>query len=172
MRVGMFHAKVNMSCQSTQQLRDERPHVPTGALVACLVIWSGMASCAYPDLPPLASQPNIVDDSFTVVTTNSCGSVEFIDAASRGSGNEDYLIVHDLCNDAHGVRASGSLNNVALEAQYNGSGLCGPPVFWHPFPSGHLNPGDTLTLKVCLVDGSNDASPTGCGSATQDITDG
>lgn len=116
------------------------------------------------------------DDSFTVSTTNGCGSVEFVDfgpGAAGGGDNDDYVVIHDLCSDGHGVKAWAWLNGTLLGSQYNGNGLAGAPVIWDPFKSvGNVGAGDAIGLEVCLVDGNSDPTPSGCGSLTRTSRDG
>lgn len=115
-----------------------------------------------------------VDDSFSVSTTGGgCGKVDFVDfgeGAPGGGSNDDYLVIHDLCSDGHGVKAWAWLNGILLGSRYNGNGLAGDPVIWDPF--GNVLPGDSIGLKVCLVDGSDDPSPSSCGSLTRTSSDG
>jgi hypothetical protein len=105
------------------------------------------------------------DDSFTVYTTDGCGAVDFVDhgpGAPGGGDNDDYAVIHDYCADGHGVRATGLHNARYLGRKYNGNGLAGAPVVWDPFPNVLTN--DRVELEVCLVDGSNDLSPSRCDS--------
>jgi hypothetical protein len=114
-----------------------------------------------------------VNDDFSVSTTNGCGRVNFIDhgeGAPGGGDNDDYAVIHDLCGDGHGVKAWAWLNGVLLGSRYNGNGLAGAAVIWDPF--GNVAPGDLIGLKVCLVDGSNDPSPSNCASASHRSVDG
>lgn len=109
-----------------------------------------------PGVTPLA-----VDDGFTVPTTNGCGSVAFVDFGpgdpSNTASNDDYLVIHDLCSDSHGVIAFAHLTRSGIRqdlgSKYNGNGFAGDPVIWDPFPSGNVVAGDFVELEVCLVDG-------------------
>lgn len=117
------------------------------------------------DVTPAAAH----DDSFTVHTIDSgaCGSVEFVD---HGTDGDDYLLIHDLCGDGHGVKAYAWLDGTYLGSMYNGNGLAGAPVTWDPF--GNVVGGQSIGLKVCLVDGNDDPTASSCGSATKTSVDG
>ncbi|HEX3474794.1 MAG TPA: hypothetical protein VHT91_07115 [Kofleriaceae bacterium] len=117
-----------------------------------------------------------IDDSFSVPTLDGCGQVDFVDygaGAPGGGNNDDYVVIHDLCPDHHGVKAWAWLNGTLLGSKYNGNGLAGDPVIWDPF-SGVFNvlKGDSIGLKVCLVDGTDDLNPSSCGSRTVVSSDG
>ena len=117
-----------------------------------------------------------VDDGFTVYTTDGCGAVDFVDygpGAPGGGNNDDYAVVHDYCGDGHGVKAWAWINGVYLGGKYNGSGLAGAPVVWDPFKAyGNVIAGDRVGLKVCLVDGDGDTTPSRCVSFTHTSVDG
>ena len=117
-----------------------------------------------------------VDDSFSVYTTDGCGSVDFVDycpGAPGGGDNDDYAVIHDYCGDGHGVKAWAWLNGVLIGAQFNGNGLSGAAVVWDPFRDyGNIYAGDSVGLKVCLVDGNADPTPFSCRSATRVSQDG
>jgi hypothetical protein len=116
------------------------------------------------------------DDSFTVYTTDRCGAVDFVDygaGAPGGGNNDDYAVVHDYCGDGHGVKAWAWLNGILIGEKYNGNGLAGDPVIWDPFKAyGNVAPGDSVGLKVCLVDGNGDPTPAKCKSSTHTSEDG
>jgi hypothetical protein len=116
------------------------------------------------------------DDSFAVYTTDRCGAVNFVDygaGAPGGGNNDDYTVVHDYCGDGHGVKAWAWLNGTLVGAKYNGSGSGGAPVIWDPFKAyGNIFAGDSVGLKVCLVDGDNDPTPAKCASHTHTSVDG
>jgi hypothetical protein len=123
------------------------------------------------------------NDGFAATTTNSCGSAIFVDygeGASGGGNNDDYVLIRDNCSDSHGVRAwawvtehtsAGDLT-YSLGSKYNGNGVAGADVVWDPFIDGNVRPGDTVKLKVCLVDGSGDTTGSYCGSASHTSVDG
>ncbi|WAL64958.1 protein kinase [Amycolatopsis cynarae] len=116
---------------------------------------------------PVASSPRApVDDSFSVSTTDGCGSVDFVD---RG-GNNDNALVHDYCADGHGVKAYAWLDGTYLGAAYNGNGEVAAPVTWSPF--GSVRGGQHIGLKVCLVDGTDDPTPSRCAERTVTSVDG
>ncbi len=86
------------------------------------------------------------------------------------------IVIHDYCSDAHGVKAyawitrNGRLSN--LGGDYNGNSVDGAAVTWDPFPGGNVAPGDKIGLKVCLVDGNNDATAFNCQEANHISADG
>ncbi|GHH88499.1 hypothetical protein GCM10018793_68390 [Streptomyces sulfonofaciens] len=135
----------------------------TVTAVGALALAAGPAAAAY-------------NDSFGVNTWglpgNACGSVDFVDNGTwpSGSTNDDYVVVHDWCSDGHGVKAWAWKNGVLLGSKYNGNGLAGAPVYWDPV--GNVLPDDTVGLKVCLVDGSADPTPSNCESAERMSVDG
>ncbi|AGZ40126.1 hypothetical protein [Actinoplanes friuliensis] len=115
------------------------------------------------------------DDSFTVKTTNGCGSVEFVDygpGAAGGGNNDDYLVIHDYCSDGHGVTAFSTVNNGEQKSEYNGNGLAGAAVIWDPFAPRNINAGDTIKLKVCLFDGPADETGQYCKTVSKTSVDG
>jgi hypothetical protein len=116
------------------------------------------------------------DDSFGVSTTNACGAIDFVDfgpGAPGGGDNDDYVEIHDFCSDGHGVEGYAWLDGIYLGNTYNGNGLSGSAVVWDPFKAfGNVIPGDTVGIKVCLVDGPNDPSPSDCRSASHTSVDG
>ncbi|MFD8260102.1 hypothetical protein ACFV19_14445 [Streptomyces griseoluteus] len=112
------------------------------------------------------------DDSFGASTTDSggCGVVDFIDygpGAPGGGDNDDYLVIHDYCADGHGVEAYAWLDGAYLGKHYDGNGLDGAAVVWDPF--GNVQYGQTVGIKVCLVDGPDDTSPSYCSSGEATI---
>jgi hypothetical protein len=100
-----------------------------------------------------------VNDDFNVKTTDACGVANFIDygpGAPGGGNNDDYVVIHDYCSDSHGVQAFVWINGEYWGDAYNGNGHAGEAVVWDPFKAygpGNLVGGDSVTLKVCLVDG-------------------
>ncbi|GAB1516574.1 hypothetical protein [Actinophytocola sp. KF-1] len=113
------------------------------------------------------------DDGFTVRTGNGCGTVDFVDYGEGqpgGGSNDDYAVVHDYCSDGHGVKAYAWIDGYYLGSKYNGNGLAGAPVVWDPF--GNVVAGEAIGLKVCLVDGADDPTPSDCRSATHTSVDG
>ena len=118
-----------------------------------------------------------VNDSFSVSTLNGgCGRADFVDfgdGAPGGGSNDDYVVIHDLCGDGHGVKAWAWLNGTLIGSKYNGNGLAGDAVVWDPFKQfGNVLPGDSIGLKVCLVNGTDDPSPFDCASVTRASADG
>ena len=121
------------------------------------------------DIDSTAVSPRAVDDSFVVSTTDACGRADFVDFGPgdprNPASNDDYIVIHDLCADGHGVIAFASLTRAGtthgLGSKYNGNGLAGDPVFWDPFPSGNVVTGDFLEVEVCLVDGP-EGTPFNC----------
>src|SRR3569833_3101434 len=105
----------------------------------------------------------VINDDFSIPTTDACGRVDFVDFGpgdpSNSANNDDYFVIHDLCPDSHGIRASYNLTRngsvIDTGTKYNGNGFDGPPVYWDPFPSGNVSGGDVLDVTVCLVDGPN-----------------
>lgn len=127
----------------------------------------------------------VTDDGFRAVTTDAggCGVAEFVDygaGAPGGGDNDDYVVIHDYCSDGHGVKAyawlvvatTSGTQTTYLGAKYNGNGLAGTPVYWDPFPSNEVWPGETVALKVCLVDGNSDPTASKCGENRRTSQDG
>lgn len=136
--------------------------------VTAAVAFASPASAAY-------------NDSFTVATTDGCGTVDFVDygpGAPGGGNNDDYFVVHDYCSDGHGVRAAADLyiGNVSLRhlgQRYNGNGLAGDPVVWDPFAQyDNVHAGDAIVVQVCLVDGATDLTPLRCRTVERLSIDG
>ena len=104
--------------------------------------------------------PLVVDDSFEVPTTDGCGRADYVDFGpgdpSNPANNDDYIVIHDLCSDGHGVIAFATILRAGvtldLGSKYNGNGFAGAPVIWDPFPSGNVAPGDAIELTACLID--------------------
>lgn len=119
-----------------------------------------------------------INDDFEASTTDGCGVVNFIDhgpgVPGNSESNDDYLVIHDYCTDGHGVRAWASIDGIPLGSKYNGNGLAGDPVIWDPFKDfdGNVNAGDTVWLRVCLVDGSADTSGSRCDEQSRVSRDG
>jgi hypothetical protein len=135
------------------------------AATAVILVAPGAASAA-------------TDDSFTVTTTDGCGSAEFVDhgpGAAGGGDNDDYLVIHDYCGDGHGVAAGMTLNNGGNLTEYNGDGLAGPAKIWDPFRAPEpddVRRGDKVLLRVCLYDGPSDETGAHCVTGTRRSTDG
>ncbi|MFC8495136.1 hypothetical protein ACFUJU_30970 [Streptomyces sp. NPDC057235] len=115
-----------------------------------------------------------VDDSFDVSTTDYCGGADFIDygeGAPGGGSNDDFIYIRDYCADGHGVRAWAWLDGVYLGSRYYGGGAAGGGALsWDPF--GNVLAGQSIGVKVCLVDGSGDTTGDNCNSHTQTSIDG
>jgi hypothetical protein len=98
------------------------------------------------------------DDSFTVYTSNNCGSARFVDygpgTPGNGVNNDDYIEFTDICNDHRGVLVYAAVNGV-WNSDYNGAGH-GHTIIWDPL--GNVKPGDLIELEVCLVDESGNIS--------------
>jgi hypothetical protein len=112
-------------------------------------------------------------DSFTIFTSDSkgCGGAAYIDygdGAPGGGSNDDYVNIYDDCPDHHGVIAYAWLNGAYLGWAYDGYGSEDSIVLvWDPFkPYGNVHNGDSVGLKVCLVDGASDPTPSYCYSET------
>lgn len=103
----------------------------------------------------LTAGPALANDDFSASTTDDCGVINWID-------DGDDVVIHDYCGDGHGVEGYVWLNGTYLGKKYNGNGLSGAAVNWDPV--GDALPGDVIGLKVCLVDGANDNSPSKCGT--------
>jgi hypothetical protein len=117
-----------------------------------------------------------VDDSITASTTDFCGTADFVDhgpGKPGGGDNDDYVVIHDRCPDHHGVQAWAYLNDKLIGIMYNGNGLRGAPVIWDPYTQGtNVKKGDVFKLRVCLVDGPNDRTPSRCGENVGFTLDG
>ena len=123
--------------------------------------------------------PAAVNDSFNVSTTDGCGRADFVDfgpGAPGGGDNDDYIVIHDFCSDGHGVKVWAWLNGVSVNGdvgRYNGNGLAGDAVVWDPFKAlGNVDAGDSVGIKVCLVDSSTASSGLFCREMTRVSTDG
>jgi hypothetical protein len=115
-----------------------------------------------------------VDDSFAIYTTDAktCGTLVFVDygeGASGGGNNDDYIQFYDNCSDGHGVKAWAWHNGTYLGGMYNGGGT-GSNKIWDPF--GNVAAKDTIKVKICLVDGDADPTPSSCSEATVQSYDG
>lgn len=120
-----------------------------------------------------------IDDGFNVATGDGCGRADFVDfgpGAPGGGDNDDYIVIHDFCSDGHGVKVWAWLNGVSVNSdagRYNGNGLAGDPVIWDPFkPFGNVITGDSVRIKVCLVDSSTASSGLSCHETTRISQDG
>jgi hypothetical protein len=115
------------------------------------------------------------DDYMFVETTDVCGSADFIDwgqGAPGGGDNDDYIDIDDDCGDGKGVKAWAWLNGTALGSKYHGAGAH-TSVTWDPFAArGNVSAGDRVGIKVCLVDGSSDPTPTRCAEKSMTSVDG
>jgi hypothetical protein len=116
-----------------------------------------------------------VDDYFYVPTSDlyRAGAAEFIDygpgVPGNGESNDDYVHVWDNRADGHGVKAYAWIDGQYLGSKYNGNGD-DTKVIWDPF--GNVTAWQDIGLKVCLVDGTNDPTPSYCGWDTQESYDG
>ena len=145
-----------------------RVRAVVAAAVGAAALCASPASAAY-------------DDFFYVVTSDNgaCqgggGGADFADygdGAPGGGSNDDYIVITDFCADGHGVRAWTWLNGTALGSKYDGDGA-GKSVYWDPYAAvGNVDPGDTVRLRVCLVDGSTDSTPTYCAEKSHQSVDG
>ncbi len=138
-----------------------------------------VAAAAAVSVGVLAAGPAVAstDDGFAISTNDGpgCGVAEYVDygaGASGGGDNDDYIVVHDFCSDGHGVEAYAWQNGTYLGDKYNGNGLAGAPVVWDPFSNGNVAPGDSVGLKVCLVDGPGNPIESTCYSETHFSVDG
>jgi hypothetical protein len=126
--------------------------------------------------PPSAAEPApgaaTVDDSFDACSKYCWGYARFVDygpGAPGGGNNDDYVRVCDFyAGDHDGVKAYAWIGNDYQGSKYNGKGA-GECVVWDPFPN--VKPGQTVGLKVCLVDGPNGA-PYYCDEDRQKSQDG
>ncbi|RSM40068.1 hypothetical protein DMB66_57625 [Actinoplanes sp. ATCC 53533] len=101
------------------------------------------------------------------------GAVDFVDfgpGAPGGGNNDDYLEIKDLCGDGDGVRAYAWLNGKYLGTRHNGL-ASGSTVTWDPFPDGNVRGGDTVSLKVCSVNGFA-GTPYNCAELAHKSVDG
>jgi hypothetical protein len=115
-----------------------------------------------------------VNDSFEIWTNDAdgCGSVVFVDYGEGAPGdgnNDDYLEFTDNCEDHHGVKVWAWHNGVYLGGMYNGNGV-GKAKVWDPF--GNVAAKDTIKVKICLVDGDADPTPSHCEETTVQSYDG
>jgi hypothetical protein len=110
----------------------------------------------------LTAGPAAANDDFHASTTDGCGVINWID-------DGDNIVIHDYCSDGHGVEGYAWRNGVYLGKKYNGNGLSGAPVNWDPV--GDALNGDLIGIKVCLVDGPNDTSPSTCGTNERTVSE-
>jgi hypothetical protein len=132
----------------------------TRALGSALAL--AMTLCGIAVAHPAAAATDHISES----TSDGCGVIDFIDAgpgAPGGGDNDDYLELHDYCSDGHGVEGYAWLDGTYLGKKYDGNGLAGAPVIWDPL--GDVKSGQTIGVKVCLVDGADDPTPSKCLSA-------
>ncbi len=154
-------------------------------LRATSVLLSAMIAGAIALNAPAASASDSYNDYFDIYTSDhdSCGEATFVDYGSGlpgGGMNDDYVEIRDTCDDHHGVKAWAWLtrdgHKYYLGGAYDGYGSIYTSrayVVWDPFkPYGNVLPGDYVGLKVCLVDGANDSTPTKCYSETHRSVDG
>jgi hypothetical protein len=124
-------------------------------------------------------------DTFLVETSDAdaCGGAWFMDygpGANGGGSNDDYIEIDDYCRDHHGVKAWAWLTRSGtthyLGSAYDGHGSVRDnhaAKIWDPFRAyGNVIAHDQVGVKVCLVDGSNDPTPTHCQSYTGESADG
>lgn len=116
------------------------------------------------------------DDSFWVHsdTPSDCpdssdpaGYIYFIDYGegdpSNPGKNDDYITLRDTCPNGNGVRGYAWLNGTYLGSVYNGGGFDSFKV-WDPFAAyGNVDAGDSVSLKICSVNGSG-GTPYDCSS--------
>ncbi len=170
-------------------MHTRRANLGVVATLAAGIVASSVALCAPASSSPVstsasASASATHDDSFSFYTTNYCGWVKYVDYGPglSGSGNDDYVLVRDTCAtgsgtpDGHGVKAwawltRGGVKHYLGDA-YDPYGAKGT-VVWDPFLKyGNVKAGDYVGLKVCLVDGNDDSTPTHCQSFTSRSVDG
>jgi hypothetical protein len=130
---------------------------------------------------PLAVQPAAINDDFSLSTTDGCGRVDFVDfgpGEPGGGDNDDYLVIHDLCGDHHGVLVSADLvtgDGVLFDFgdKYNGNGLAGDAIIWDPWHSiGNVVKDDVIELDICLSDGPTDPILPTCAAKHKTSKDG
>jgi hypothetical protein len=98
--------------------------------------------------------------------------VDYGPGAAGGGNNDDYVVIQDRCADGHGVEAWAWLDGPSHGARYDGNGQTGAAVVWDPFPSGNVKPGQVIQLRVCLVDGASDTTPSSCTTVKHQSVDG
>jgi hypothetical protein len=134
-----------------------------------------LAAATVPVALAVAASPAsaATNDSFWFSTVGlGCGFVEFVDygpGAPGGGNNDDYVRISDECSDGHGVKAYAWLNGAYRGSAYNGNGVFSD-VVWDPF--GNVVAGQSVGLKVCLVDGNSDPTPFNCNEHTETSDDG
>ncbi|MCX5067511.1 hypothetical protein OOJ91_16840 [Micromonospora lupini] len=139
-------------------------------LAAAIVVGSGASTAM-----PASAASNDSFWTWTADGTDGCGYIFFTDygeGAPGGGPNDDYITIQDLCPDGHGVMGYAWLDGVYLGKEYNGIGWGYDSVVWDPFPSGNVKAGQLVGIKVCLVDGANDPTPSYCASVSQRSVDG
>jgi hypothetical protein len=142
--------------------------------VSCLGLSLLMAGCFAPvsdsaQDTTVDASPSQLSDNFVVSTTDGCGRIEFVKLTPGAPITNNYLVVHNLCGDNHGVKVWAWLNGAPLGSK--SAGLPNAPTIWAPFPSGTLAPGDAIGLKVCLSDGATSPTFSRCGSLTRTSLD-
>jgi hypothetical protein len=166
------------------QKGDTNMHLNTGRAVR---MGAAIAAAIAATIVMASSATAAVNDDFTALTSDGCGAANFIDygeGAPGGGGNDDYIAIYDYCGDTHGVKAWAWITTQStagpitwpLGSKYNGNGLEGSAVIWDPFrdfnPDGNVLAGQKVRVRVCLVDGNSDSSPSNCGEATHTSVDG
>lgn len=130
---------------------------------------------------PAARAAALQYDGWFVATTNGCGQADFVDygpGLPGGGSNDDYVMITDYCADHHGVKAWAWLTRNGTKYYLGSADPYGsiyddnPTEIWDPFKAyGNVKNGDYVGLKVCLVDGTNDPTPSDCASETE-VSDG
>ena len=140
--------------------------------LSCLGISLLMAGCFVPvsdsdqDTTVDAAPSSSTHDTITVSTTDGCGRIELVNFSPGAPiPNPNYLVIHNLCGDAHGIKAWAWLNGAPLGSKF--IGLANSPTIWAPFPPGSLAPGSAIGLKICLSDGPASSPTSRCGSLTR-----
>ncbi|MEJ3747841.1 hypothetical protein WEI85_31685 [Actinomycetes bacterium KLBMP 9797] len=124
-----------------------------------------------------ASPATAATDDSRIVRTDPpgyCGAISFVDYGDGwpgGGNNDDYVEVWDLCPDHDGVKAWVWLDGTLLHEYYNPHGV-DTRVLGDPFPNGDVKKGDYVGLKVCIVDGENDPTPSACNHLSFTSQDG
>ncbi len=140
-----------------------------GKTMAAAVL--GVAATVATAVPATAA----TDDSFSVRTTNGCGSLTFVDYGPGAPGhgdNDDYLAIRDTCRDGKGVRGFTEQNGILAGTEYNGRGN-GKTKLFDPYQDGtNVVAGDEIIITVCLVDGPSDTTAEYCDYARHVSVDG
>jgi hypothetical protein len=156
--------------------------VPIVAKLSVIAV-AAMSAVFLGAAPASAAGIDYGNDGWYIMTSNGCGQADFIDygeGLSGGGMNDDYVTIEDYCSDGHGVKAWAWLtrNGVKyyLGGAYDGYGNFsrnGVYEVWDPFKDyGNVQAGDYVGLKVCLVDGDSDPTPSYCYSETHRSSDG